>query len=501
MKTSPILGPNGERIVVVNRSYEGATRGPRSVGWYAPSSGPNRALVGSLPTLRNRTRAGYRNSLMQRAAINKNTCNEIGTGIQVCSNCEDDDFRLAANKLWGISVSEMDPESVLDFYGQQAQMARNRRLSGEVFIRLRRRKTNSGLAVPIQIDVLEADFVPIEFSKTLPNGNRIVHGVEFRGAYRVAYWLYKQHPQDGDSGDLTNLIRVPAKDIIHHYLPIRPKQVRGEPDSVVALLKDRTFADYDDTELIRKKERSAYTGFLYREEAFEEDYQFDPMSGKPLMEEGDIEEMEPVQRIAAGTMLRGVPGEKLELFDGDNSGQGYADFMRWQALQLATGMGLPYQLLTGDWNNVNDRLVRGILNEYHREIEMMQDHLMVYQVCRRVWQWWMDTAVLTGKLTAQHYATNPKYYQTMEACPDAWRHLHPVQDIQARQAAIKSHLSNMDSEATELGYDIDDNMRRNAQAFKRWLSICQENGIEPEIAAAFFNNQSNTANNDVAEKV
>ncbi|MDE1465305.1 phage portal protein [Spartinivicinus poritis] len=472
MIASQIVDASGQPFQL-RTPYESATQSFRSIGWHSPSLGPNATLSSSLYTLRNRTRAAYRNSNLMRGAINKNTANEVGTGFTLRSLCNDEHFRQEANKLWKLSADEMDPGGILNFAGLQALMVRNRRLSGEVFIRLRRRKTTSGLAVPMQIDVLEADCIPIEKHEDLKNGNKIRNGIEFRGPHRVAYWVYKEHPEDGECRQ-DELVRIPARDMIHHYLPIRPGQIRGEPEAATALLKDHTFKEYDDSELVRKKERSAYTGFLYRESHDDEEY------GLP----GDYSDDEPTGeavRIRTGYMLRGALNEKLELFDGDNTGQGYADFMRWQSLQLSSGLSIPYPLLTGDWSGLNDRLVRAMLNEYRREIEMCQDHLMAFQVCRQVWQWWMDTAILTGKLSAPKYSQDKAFYQALDVCPDAWKYLHPVQDVQARQQAISSNLSNIDSEASELGYDVDDNMRRNAKATKKFMEICKKEGVDPQL--------------------
>ncbi|WP_212722570.1 phage portal protein [Zooshikella ganghwensis] len=462
-----------------NRSpYESATQSFRAASWHSPSLGPNASLSNSLHTLRNRTRAAYRNSNLMRGAINKNTANEVGTGFTLRSLCKDEAFREQANELWKLSIDEMDPGGVLNFPGIQAQLSRNRRLSGEVFIRHRRRKTSSGLQVPMQIDVLEADCIPLEKTEDLKNGHKIINGVEFRGPHRVAYWVHSQHPEDGHCYQ-DDLVRIPARDIIHHYLPIRPGQVRGEPEAATALLKDHTFKEYDDTELVRKKERSIYTGFLSRESEDDEDY------GLPGGHD-DESSVDEAVRVQLGRLLRGRLNEKLQLFDGDNTGQGYGDFMGWQARQLSAGLSIPYPLLSGDWNGLNDRLVRAMLNEYRRELEMYQDHLMIFQVCRQVWQWWMDTAVLTSKLTAPNYATDKAYYQALDVCPDAWQHLHPVQDVEARQKAVSSSLSNIDSEASELGYDVDENMRRNARAAKKFMEICKKEGVEPALVTGLF---------------
>ena len=57
VRQSPILDVRGAPIVV-NRApgslYEGASSGARSKYWYAPATGPNASLTGSLANLRNR---------------------------------------------------------------------------------------------------------------------------------------------------------------------------------------------------------------------------------------------------------------------------------------------------------------------------------------------------------------------------------------------------------------------------------------------------------------
>ncbi|MBU2708833.1 hypothetical protein KCM76_22760, partial [Zooshikella marina] len=77
-------------------------------------------------------------------------------------------------------------------------------------------------------------------------------------------------------------------------------------------------------------------------------------------------------------------------------------------------------------------------------------------------------------------------YQALDVCPDAWQHLHPVQDVEARQKAVSSSLSNIDSEASELGYDVDENMRRNARAAKKFMEICKKEGVEPALVTGLF---------------
>lgn len=472
-----IVGIDGQPLVK-SSAYEGATRGARSAGWSAPSIGPNRALASAGKPLRNRTRAGYRNSLLMRSGINKNTTNEIGKGFTLLSTCKDDAFREAMNSAFKIAASELDPWGDLNFGGLCRLAALSRRMSGEVFVRRVRRRVDSGLHIPVQVELLEADMCPQEFNRRLSGNRRIIQGIEFKGKNKVAYWFYRSHPDDGlDVASLNRLERVPARDVIHHYNPARPGQVRAEPETAAALLKDRTFHEYDDAELVRKKERSAFTGVLYRESFGEEDWEYDPYSGKPKY--ADSEPASDAETVRAGTMLRMMPGEKMNLFDGDDTGAGYADFMKWQSLLMSSGLDLPYPLLTGDWSGLNDRLVRAFMNEYRRGISFDQQNLSGFQVAFGIWRWVVETAITIGKVSAPDFASDPWKYWSLDIRPDAWKHLHPEQDINARKKAVASHISNAEREAAEYGSDIEANMRINARTIKRWQEACEKEGITP----------------------
>lgn len=473
-----IVGLDGKPLM--SQPYEGATRDPRAAGWSAPSMGPNRALAYAGKPLRNRTRAGYRNSLLMRSGLNKNTTNEVGKGFTLISTCKDDTFREGINALWKIVSMQLDPWGDLNFGGLVHLAVLSRRMSGEVFIRRLHRRIESGLEVPLQVELLEADMCPQEMNKRISPTRRIIQGIEFNGKVKVAYWFYKSHPDDGiDPVSLNQLERVPARDVIHHYKPIRPGQVRAEPETAAALLKDRTFHEYDDAELVRKKERSAFTGALYRESFGDEDWEFDPMTGKAKY--ADSEPAAPSEAVRAGTMLRMLPGEKVELFSGDDTGAGYKDFVRWQSLLMSAGLEIPYPLLTGDWAGLNDRLVRAFLTEYRRGIAFEQTNLSGFQVAFGIWRWAIEAAIMVGKLPAPGFARDPWKYYALDIRPDAFKHLHPEQDINARNKAVSSHTSNIEREAADYGTDVEDNMRRNARALAKWEQICKEEGVEMPV--------------------
>tara|TARA_R110000751_G_scaffold197701_2_gene302722 strand:+ start:432 stop:893 length:462 start_codon:yes stop_codon:yes gene_type:complete len=152
MSKSLIVNASGEHFERSSQAYEGATQPPRSVGWNASSVGPNRALASAGKTLRNRTRAGYRNSLLLKSGINKNVTNEVGRGFTLISTAKDDDFRTKLNELWKIVSTQLDPWGDMNFGGIIDLAVRSRRMSGEVFIRRLRRRLSAGLEVPVQVE-------------------------------------------------------------------------------------------------------------------------------------------------------------------------------------------------------------------------------------------------------------------------------------------------------------------------------------------------------------
>jgi lambda family phage portal protein len=462
----------------MNSSYHAASQARRMSGWYAPGTGPNAAMNANVATLRNRSRAEQRNNPWAARALSSLMANEIGTGITPHSRAENKDLRSGLDELWRGFVPEIDPEGILDAYGQQGLAAMNRRMSGDVFLRRRRRSLAEGFTVPMQVQILESEFVPETLHKKLPNGNRIYAGIEFnRRGQRVAYMMHREHPGDPHADfDFGKLLRIPAADVIHHFRPVRPGQVRGIPGCVQGLVKAKGYDKYDDAELRRKEQRAPYTGFLYRE-PYEQDYKFDPITGAPIKNELGENGEPPSVDVEGGVILTGEIGEKLQLFDGDNTGQGYADYQWMQKMAIAAGFDVPYELMSGDWSRVNDRLVRAILNEFHRQLQMDIENLDVHQVCNGVRRWFIEAVVIAG-YDLPSYADNYADWHKVEWRPQAWPYVHPLQDVQAKIKKIDAGLSSRQSEigkdGTQSAEEID---RQNAEDEKRIIDERKNAGL------------------------
>lgn len=449
------------RRMAPKASYNAARNGRRLHTWRAPTGGPNTLLLGQLDTLRARSRDSVRNNGWISHGLDSLVANEIGTGIVPRSQASNEEFRAAADALWEDWIAEADADGLLDFNGMLSLAVRSRREAGEVFIRQRTRRLEDGLAVPLQIQLLESEHCPLSYT-----ARGVRAGIEFNQVgQRKRYWMYRSHPGEHLlEADASQLVPVPADSIIHHYAPLRPGQLRGQPWTVQALIRARDFDEYDDAELVRKKTRASYTGAIKRPDYGEDDYQFDPFTGEPLQTDGSgvgITSTEP------GSFPALLPGEDITLFDGDPTGQGYADFVRQQLLGMAAGLGVPYEILSGDYRNVNDRVMRVILNEYHRLIEQSQWLLTIPQICNRVWGWFIDHAIMAGKLKAPDYAAHRRDYLRVEWRTDGWPYMHPVQDVQSKLMAIRGGLESRQAAVAERGWSAEDVDRQNAEDAQR----------------------------------
>ena len=435
-------------IMPKNQAFTGAGTGRRAASWYAPLTGPTKALTADLPKLINRSRAAIRNDPWASSGLEKLVANIVGRGITPKSLAKEVALREQLQELFLQWSDESDADGLLNFYGQQSLAARGYLEAGECFIRLRPRKPEDKLSVPLQLQIIEAEYVPLSYNETKGNGNTIKAGIEFNQlGQRVAYWMHREHPAEF-SFDATKLHRVPADNVLHIFEPLRPGQLRGQPLLTQVLLRMFHLDKFDDATLLRQEIANLFTGFIKKPSP--EQGQVDPLTGKPL--DYDLNGL-PMVAMEPGTMQELAPGEDIEFNTPPGTGSDYPDFMRMQLMAISAGMGLPFELLSGDMNGVSDRALRLILNEFRRRIQQIQHNQMIYQFCRPVWNRWLELAVLSGAITAPDFRRDRLKYAKVKWIPHGWPYMHPVQDMQAQNMAVRSGFKSRSEVVSEQGYD------------------------------------------------
>lgn len=432
--------------------YDAAGYGRRMKGWTPPTTGPNKAVAG-LQTIRNRARDSSRNDWTGESAIQKWTTNLIGVGITPrFKRIKDKTRKEHITDLWNEFVAKSDADGVLNYYGQQTLVVRSWLESGEVFIRRRYRRVNSGLPVPLQVQLIEADFVPMLDADTypgLPAANIIRSGIELdKYGQRVAYWMYKVHPNDGQATTVNHqdLIRVPADDVRHMFDPKRPGQLRGVPVLAPILARLRNINDFDDAVLERQKLANLFVAFITRTMPnADADIDIDPLTNMPIEWAGG----EPLAGLQPGLTQELDPGQDVKFANPPEAGTTYSEYMRTNHMGTAAAAGIPYEVFSGDIANVSDRTLRVVIQEFRRLAEQRQWQIIIPMFCQPVVEWFADAALLAGKIGESEL----KDVYRAEHAPHGWQYIHPVQDPQGKLLEVDAGFRSRSSVIAERGDD------------------------------------------------
>ncbi len=431
-------------------SYEGGSAtGSRSRNWNPSSAGPNSAATASLPLIRRRARDAVRNDPWAKTAVARWVSNVIGTGIRPYPQHPDKGMRELLKQLWADWVQESDADGRMDFYGQQALAARAMFVDGEALARLRPRRLEDGLSVPLQIQSLEGDHLPVELSMQMANGNEVVNGVEFDLiGRRAAYHLLERHPGEYGRARDVRPRRIAANQVVHAYPVLRAGQVRGVSELATVLLRLKTLDNFDDSVAFRQEVSNLFAGFIKKSN--EADGGSNPLDDAPASFDFDGT---PIVTLEPGSMNELLPGEEVQFANPPGAPDSYADFMRQQLMASFASVGIPFEIGTGDLRGISDRTLRVVVNEFHRLIEQYQWTVFIHQWCRPIWEQWIDALALSGAIPMPEFVRNRRQWLRVRWVPEGWAYFNPVQDVKAKTDEIRAGLTSRSAVILSKGED------------------------------------------------
>ena len=413
-------------------------------GFRATRAHVNALIAASGPDITARARWLVRNNGYAANAVESWAANTVGDGIKPISKIGDAKKKEELQRLWLAWTDEADAEGLTDFYGLQRRAAREVFIAGEVFFRIRMRRASDGMSVPLQLQMLPAEMLPLEQTGLAANGNAIRQGIEFdRIGRRVAYHFLRRHPGDStDPGLVGDIVRVPATEVIHVIDPVEGGQLRGVSKLAPAIVKLFLLDQYDDAELDRKKVAAMYAMFVTS-----------PAPENPLAP--DDEDGPGGVEISPGQIVRLDPGEDVTIGQPADSGGTYEPFQYRTLLQISAALGIPYPYIANDMVKGNFSNSRLALIEFRRRVSAWQHSVMVWQLCRPVYARWMDAAVLSGALTLPRFEANRSQLLAADWLPTKWDWVDPLKDANAEIAQIEAGLKSRTQAIAERGYDAE----------------------------------------------
>jgi lambda family phage portal protein len=393
-----------------------------------------------------RARWLVRNNGYAANAIESWAGNVVGDGIKPSSLIADAELKARVQRLWLDWTDDSDAEGFTDFYGQQRRAAREVFIAGEVFFRFRPRRPEDGLMVPLQLQMIPSEMLPLSRNEQLPGGNVVRQGIEFdRVARRVAYHFLRRHPGDvTDPGLAGETVRVPAAEVIHVIDPVDAGQLRGISRFAPGIVKLFLLDQYDDAELDRKKVAAMHALFITT-----------PAPAEPFDIAESDEGGERTMDLQPGQIVMLEPGEEVQTSAPADVGQTYEPFQYRTLLQVSAALGIPYAYLSNDMLKANYSNSRLALLEFRRRIEAYQHSVMVWQICRRVWARWLDTAVMAGAIALPDYEQQRRVYLGCSWLPPKWDWVDPLKDARAEIEQIEAGLKSRTQALAERGYDAD----------------------------------------------
>ena len=418
-----------------------ATSGQRRLKGFVTSRAHVNALIAaSGPEMNARARWLVRNNGYAANAIESWAANTVGDGISPNSSIAQASRKDSVQRLWLAWTDDADAEGLTDFYGLQRRAAREVFMTGEVFLRFRPRRLEDGLVVPLQVQMLPSEMLPLNHNAVDGSSNVIRQGIEFdRLGRRVAFHFLRRHPGDStDPGLAGETVRVLASEVLHIIDPVEAGQLRGVSRFAPAIVKLFLLDQYDDAELDRKKVAAMYAMFVTS-----------PAPDNPLAPPDEEYE------VAPGQVVRLDPGEDVTVSAPADSGSTYEPFQDRTLLQISAALGIPYGYLSNDGAKGNFSNSRLSLIEFRRRVSAWQHSVMVFQMCRPVWARFMDTAVLAGALRLPGYDRRRAEYLACNWLPTKWDWVDPLKDANAEIAQIEAGLKSRTQAIAERGYDAE----------------------------------------------
>lgn len=459
-----ILDNNGRRIpfsAVVDGPFEGAATGRRMSTWGTSTVGPNASLYNSLNRLRSRSRELIRNNPLVQGGVDSYVANAISSGIFPRWQLDDPGLKKDIQELWDKFVLQADYYGMSSLYGLQSLVFNGLIDAGEILSRKVPRSASLGLAVPLQIQLLEADHLDETYNTLAPGGNEIRMGIEIDGqGHRLAYHLWAEHPGEAFVAQRGYGLRlpIPAREIDHIYRPVRAGQMRGRPWLAAIIVKMHEYDQYDDAELVRKK-GAALLGSGYIKESASPT---DPARyfGSPKTTDSNSRMIIPLE---PGTFPLLPPGMEPVFPSPPDTGNNYDTYIKQQLRQVARGMGITYEQLTGDLSGVNYSSIRAGLLEFRRQVAQLQMETVIFQFCRPTAAAFMDAAVISGALKIRDYYDNREKYLNIKWRPDGWPWVDPVKDQLAEQMAVRNGFKSRAQVVAERGGDVETVDREQAE--------------------------------------
>ena len=460
-----MLGRIGARRARLN--YDGA-RSERHESWRRAVGGSNEVVAQDGPALAARAQDLQRNDA--NAAIILAKLRDSLTGIVPRAATDDPALNADIDAIWDEWAREASTETYQTIYGLQALAIESWKRDGNVLGRFRVRQARDGLTVPLQIQLLPDQFIARHLNGPLPNGNRVISGVEVDPLGRpAAYHLFEEDPKGQYATG--RVVRVPEVAVFHLHEVQYAGQRLGVSVLSPVMVALRDMQLYRESIHTRAGAEAALMAFVTSES--------DPdatitNSGKTTSDGSPVEEMVP------GTVARLGPGQDVK-FNAPQASSGFGEVSTLAKQEIYTAGGLTYEA-GGDLSRVNWTSFRAGQLDSRRAVRYAQSELIIPLFMRRVWVQFIDAAIAAGLLPEAARSKERRLLTgrvLVQGYPVRWR-LPPFMEVDGEKQAKSSQAllrAGLAVHEVEIEATTGLSMAEYIAAEKRYRDACAAAGL------------------------
>ena len=454
-------------LKAMQRSFSGGTNTRLFGGFGSPNTGINVDLEARLGSLRAAARDLCQNTGMGRrfeGLVRRNVVGPAGMRLQVRAKLGgqggnagalDEAANSAVERHWAAwcEIGTCDVTETLSFRELCKLVVACLARDGEYLVR---RVRSTSFVYGYRLQVLDVDRLDLTHNVRAagPGSNTIRMGVEITPEGRpVAYHLTTYHPGDPGSQPVVRRERVPASDIFHGFIAVRPEQVRGFPWLHAVMGRVNMLDGFQEAAVIAARVGASQMGFFTQEQTGPT-INADDLADSSDATAGLSREVEP------GRFDVLPPGVDFKSFNPDYPHGNYDPFVTSAQRDIASGLDLAAHNLTGNMRDVNYSSAR-IAELAERDVWRDLQEWFKEVFLRRVYRDWLGLALLNRAITLDSGSALPadrllKFYTASSFQARGWTWVDPKNEAEAAVVAINNRMRSRRAVVEEQGGDLED---------------------------------------------
>jgi len=432
------------RDIQKRSAHYAAAKSTRLTGSWSPTTEDVNELIGnSSPQVRARVRQLVRDFPYFARAVDIITGYTVGAGIQFQSRVTSQNGQLNTRIIDQIETAFNRWADTADISGRLhfneiMQLAKRQDLEAGEFLIIKHMRP--GKPIPLALQLVEPDNLSDISARAKNPKHSISQGIEYDPATGriIAY-----HLQDPDAYYKTT--RYPASRIIHGFHTLRPQQLRGISPFAPAVLVAHDLGEYMDATMDTAKMASKYLAFVKR---------IDPYSAQVANVAYDTNTSQPIETLQNAIIEYLQPGEDVQFASPANPGAQFGPFVKLILTMISVTVGVPYELLSGDYAGVNYSTMRTTRNDFSHYLRPIIDR-HIRHFCSPVLQAFMDSAIMAGQLTLPGYLQDQARYLAADWQGPGMESIDPAKEGQGNIDQIAAGLKSPQEVAKTRGKDLE----------------------------------------------